>query len=95
MHPKPIVLFALAPLAAAVCKPWEVGVAHRWTPQAGNIRPQTLYSGSVVTNNCKILASNGQTTSNNQWCKGGYLNTIVDCKGTNRPHTVRDASGVN
>jgi hypothetical protein len=48
-----------------------------------------------------------------QWCKGGYLNTIVDCevppfrgmsdrrlmmsctsKGTNRPHTVRDASSV-
>lgn len=50
----------------------------------GGAAQLTLYSGSIVANDCNILASNGQTQNTQQWCNGDYdNNSSVDCKSIN------------
>ncbi|EKM57073.1 uncharacterized protein PHACADRAFT_142204 [Phanerochaete carnosa HHB-10118-sp] len=31
-----------------------------------------LYSGFMMTNNCKLIAESGSTKSSTQYCSGGY-----------------------
>ncbi|KAB5549896.1 hypothetical protein GE09DRAFT_1060296 [Coniochaeta sp. 2T2.1] len=90
-------IVAFLPATHALCSnPAAIGVVYGAQAQnTGGVGQLTLYSGSIVTNDCTIISSNGQTQNSNQWCNGDYDNGYsVDCQGGSSPAVVTDGNGV-
>lgn len=81
--------------ALAVCAPGQMAVGSEFLQQfTGPARAFLVYSGFLMTNNCKLISQNGLTQSDDQMCKGGYnKGASVRCDGKGKPTSAIDTTG--
>ncbi|KAG8762693.1 hypothetical protein FRC11_008008 [Ceratobasidium sp. 423] len=79
---------------SAVCASGQMAVGtSTWQIFTGPAQSYTTYAGFLMSNNCGIIASNGQTQNENQMCKGGYSKgASVTCQN-NQPVSAVDTVG--
>lgn len=66
----------------AVCSEYQIAVGIEYSYVQDPGAPSTpYYSGFEMTNDCKLIAQNGQTEDNNQVCNGDWFGgASVTCK---------------
>ncbi|KDN48740.1 hypothetical protein RSAG8_02727, partial [Rhizoctonia solani AG-8 WAC10335] len=79
---------------SAVCASGQMAVGSTmWQMFTGPNQSYNTYSGFLMSNNCRVIASNGQTQNENQICKGGYSKgASVTCQD-NKPVSAVDTVG--
>ncbi|CAE6483580.1 unnamed protein product [Rhizoctonia solani] len=79
---------------SAVCASGQMAVGSAfWQIFTGPNQAYNTYSGFLMANNCRVIASNGQTQDENQMCRGGYSKgASVTCRN-NQPVAAVDTVG--
>ncbi|CAE7210149.1 unnamed protein product [Rhizoctonia solani] len=88
------VLSAQVSPVSAVCAGGQMAVGSTmWQMFTGPNQAYNTYSGFLMSNNCRVIASNGQTQDENQMCRGGYSRGASVACQNNRPVSAVDTVG--